>query len=146
MPPAISRTSAIMQLADWIDVHGRGPTAAECRTKNGLNYYTTYVQFWGGISHAISLASMVILLGVSGVAVSVVTSLRPVVTRPCLRCGKMMRSRYINVRHCQICRRQLFTEAEDCELPGEIPPHIQRRYLTLETWDDLLDEAVIHCK
>lgn len=152
MPPAISRTSAIIILADWIQVNGRAPTATECRAKHGLNHYTTYVQLWGGLSQAVSMASMAMTLA-STLTYAVVTDMLARVNQhynqhrqtSCMRCHRPMKRVQDTVRHCSGCRKVLFAERTSDELPGEISPDVIRT-LYAYSWDDLLDEAVIHCK
>jgi len=141
MPPPITPASAVVLLADWMTAHARVPTATECRTTNGLNHYTTYCKLWGGLSAAVSMA----LLALSGAsALAPDAPVRRAQTRPCLRCGAQVPNRERHIRHCSSCRKVLFapsqSEDEYDALPGSIKAELR------ETWDELLEQAVIQCR
>lgn len=142
MPPAITPASAIVVLSDWMHVHQRTPTAADCRAGNGLNHYSTYCRLWGGLSHAVSMAKEALS---GGSALPSTANIRQPQTRPCHHCGKPIAKQGAHIRHCSTCRKTLFAQGRACEEEyTELPQPVKQDYR--ETWEELLDIAVIHCR
>jgi len=103
----MSYQSAIVLVAQWIQVHGRAPTSMECIKANGLPHRITLYYVCSGVAPAVS-AALALLQGKDPYdlcsALSALLSARPHPDVACLRCGKRIPWQGPHIRQCNKCR------------------------------------------
>lgn len=109
MSGRITEASAVLALRDYYIKEGRFPRAYECTKKNELPHYTTYLRIYNSWSGAVSAAKAYV-----SAPSSAVSALIALANKRCMKCGSQVRDPAYHVRHCQVCRREIFN-ADDYE-------------------------------
>ena len=95
----MSYQSAVVLVAQWIHIHGRTPTSADCTRANGLPHRMTLYYVCSGVSQAVSAA-----LAFLQCHQPLQESPAPHPDITCLRCGKRLPWHGPHIRQCDTCR------------------------------------------
>ena len=110
----MSQASAVQLIASWIETHERPPSRYECRQMNGLPHAQTLQYVCGGLTHAVSLAYLYLVVGSAMLSSAedhagsaCVCSVR---MTTCLRCDRQIVWEGPHVRQCEQCRKRVVEE------------------------------------
>lgn len=105
MSGRITEASALLALREYYLENDKFPKAYECNASNGLPHYTTYLRIYNSWSAAVTAAREYV--SAPGSAISALFALA---TKRCMKCGDLVRDPSKAVRHCNSCRREIFSD------------------------------------